>query len=129
MELTQITRLKELQDRLANIPVAMETTLQERRVQEQNQSDKESDMKSIEITVRQQVSDETVDGKKLYSNQQQRDDETTKRLSDHPIYRRERAEFAAVSGKLKELLDTIEVLKIKFRATEKIVDIELAMSE
>lgn len=111
------TLMQECYDKLKSLPEAIEVVLTKKFELDKQRQELLSDLKFAEITIREIVNAEVDDsGKKAFSNQQQRDDETTKRLASDSDSSGKQKLLRDVEEELKKENLTLELLDYKFKA-------------
>jgi hypothetical protein len=118
-----------LRDKLWTVISAWEVNLKDKREKELRKQDAYTNMTLIENSLKQRIAeevmtDESGSSKKRFTNQDQRDTALAIRLSGDSEYKKFNSEFIEHTTKIAELVDTLEILKYKFKALLAEVDLE-----
>jgi hypothetical protein len=118
-------RVTDYRQRLDVIPNAIQSKLKAKLEVEQLKQDLQNSMKVIEIRIKQEVSEMVDgDGKKFYTNQEQRENASFKRMENDTEYRSIKVEFI-VQSQVSQALDAdIDTLKIKLKVLIALIDLE-----
>lgn len=118
-------RLEDYRIRLEAIPSAIQSKIKVKLEIELLKQQLQNNMKFIEIRIKQEVSEMVDgDGKKFYSNQEQRENASFKKMESDHEYKMIKDEFV-VQVQVSQALDAdIEILKMKFKSVIALLDLE-----
>jgi hypothetical protein len=123
--LSRNERLSNLRFQFSDIVHNYENLVEQRRFLVAKKNALESKLKYMEAVTRREVTDETgSDGKKRYTNAEQREDATTLRLGDDAEYATAKSGLQEINLSLMEIEDQIGLSKMRLRVAEATLAIE-----
>ena len=78
----------------------------------------------MEAKTAQEIASAEVDGKKLYTNSEQRDNATMLKLRDNKVYLKLKGDLNMIIKEKQEYENSLEILKYRFKTIQALIEIE-----